>query len=180
MRRNLILPVLLIFALGFGRVTQQKQVLAKVNNYEITFQEFKQELQDSAYAGSKTYESKKEFLDNIISRKLILQEAERRGLDKDEKFLKVIEKFWEQALLKVALDEKSKEIAGAVLVSDQEVEEAYQKMLVEAKIEKPYDSAYSQIKWEITRAKQTQLIDKWIAELYQKSKIKIDSNLLKD
>lgn len=166
--------------MGFSQVSPRKQILAKINNYEITFEEFKQELGDSPYAGSKTYEAKEEFLDNIISRKLILQEAEQRGLDKDEKFLKVIEKFWEQALLKVALEQKAKESAGAVFVSDQEVEAAYQSMPAEAKAEKPYEAVYSQVKWELTRAKQTRLMDEWIAQLRNSARIKIDCDLLKN
>ena len=50
-----------------------------------------------------------EFLKNMITQKLILLDAERRGLDRDPQFLKMIENFWQQSLLTFALQEKTKE-----------------------------------------------------------------------
>lgn len=179
MPRKIIILAISILLMGFCWVSRQKQILAKINNYEITLEEFKEELKDSPYAESKTYEAKGEFLDNIINRKLILQEAQKRGLDKNEKFLKVIEKFWEQALFKAALEEKTKQAAGAVFVSDKEVEDTYQKMLAAGATDKPYAAAYNQVKWEITRAKQTQLISEWVEGLRQNSDVKINCDLLK-
>lgn len=180
MKKTLIILLVTMFIAAYSYASNQKQILAKVNNYQITNEEFQQELEESFYSrDNTTYESKKEALDAVISRKLILQEAERRGLDKDEKFLKMIEKFWEQSLLKVALEKKSREIVGTVIVKNEDVEARYKKMLEEGKIDKPYDEIYNRVKWEIVREKEAKFMDEWITDLRRNARIQVKYDLLK-
>jgi hypothetical protein len=107
------LAVTLILISGCGSRGHEKNVVAKVNNYEITRDRFEAEFRDSVFGKNDTLESRKEFLANLIDRKLILQEAQAMGLDREPGFLRMIEKFWEQSLLKLALDKKTREIADA-------------------------------------------------------------------
>lgn len=179
MRKCLLSLGVLIFIVGCGRATEKKMMLAKVNNYEITQEEFEEEFKDSSFGRTDTPESRREFLDNLINRKLILQDAQAKGLDKDKSFLKMIERFWEQSLLKIALDKKGKEIAGSVLVSDKAIEETYNKMVKEGKADRPYSKMYNQIKWELTRIQESQIMDNWISSLRKKADIKINQDLLK-
>ena len=181
MKRYIILFSVLILAAGCSRAPKSKesQVLAKINNYEITQEEFELEFKESAYGRNDTLQSRKEFLNLLIERKLILQDAQSKNLDKDRDFLRMIEKFWEQSLLKLTLDKKSKEIAGLATVSDKTIEEAYQKILKEGKTDKTYDQMYNQIKWEITKLKETKLLNDWMESLRKKARIKIDYELLK-
>lgn len=125
MRRYLIITLAVLMIAGCKCQAKDKQVLARINNYEITKQEFEEEFKDSAYGVSDTEESRKSFLENLINRKLVLQEAQRQGLDKDNAFLKSIERFWEQSLLKVMLDKKSKDISMLKDAGKKEVEDAY-------------------------------------------------------
>ncbi len=100
-------------------------VLVEINDYWMTVEEFKDEAEIlSAIERKKlaTYDGKKEFLDTIIKREVLLQEAQRQELDKDKDFMKTIEKYWEQALLQTLLKKKSKEIVETVRVSNQEIE----------------------------------------------------------
>lgn len=177
-RKSLFLSVL-IFIAGCNGAPQDKQMLAKINNYEITLDEFQEEFKDSSYAGNGAVETKKDFLNNLINCKLILQDAQNKGLDKDKSFLKMIERFWEQSLLKLAIDKKTKEIAGSVMVSDREIEEAYNNLPQEVKAAKPYESMYQQIKWQLTRNKESQLLNDWIAQLHKKSEINVNYDLIK-
>jgi PBP1b-binding outer membrane lipoprotein LpoB len=179
MKKYAIILLTALFIFGCAGKPKDKKVLVKVNNYEITPEEFEEEFKESAYARNDTLESRKEFLNLLVNRKLILQDAQSKNLDKDRDFLKMIEKFWEQSLLKLALDKKSKEIAGLAQVSDKAIEEAYQKMLKEGKTDKTYEQMYNQIKWEIIREKETQLMDEWIERLREKSNIKVNYELLK-
>jgi len=98
--------------------TKDKKILAKINNYEITLDEFQEQFKESSYSRDSSAESKKEFLKVLIGRKLILQDAERKGLDKKKEFLNMIERFWEQSLLKLALQDKSQEISGSIGIKD--------------------------------------------------------------
>lgn len=179
MKKNLIFLFALLI-IGCNRApTENKQILARINNYEITKQEFEQEFKNSSFGRVDTPESRKEFLINLINRKLILQDAEERGWDKDTSFLKIIEKFWEQSMLKVALDKKTKEIAGSVSVSDKSIEEVYNKMVAGGKTDKTYDKMYSQIKWELNKLQESQAMSNWVSELRRKADITINSELLK-
>lgn len=179
MKKFLVFLSILIFIMGCNPTPKDKQILAKINNYEITLDEFKEEFKESSYGRNGTPESKQDFLNNLINRKLILQDAQKKGLDKDRRFLKMIEKFWEQSLLKLALDKKTKETAGSASVSDKEIEDTYNNMLKEGRTDKSYDEMYQQIKWEVTRAKETQQLNDWIAQLHKKADIKVNYDLLK-
>lgn len=179
MKKYKFLLLAAILTLGCsGLDKEKKEILVKINNYEITKQEFEQEFKDSIYSRSDTPESRKEFLNTLINRKLILQDAQNKGLDKDKNFLKMIERFWEQSLLKLALDKKSKEIAGSALVNDKTIEEVYNKMVQEGKTDKSYDQMYQQIKWEITKLKEAQAMNDWIAELHKRADIKINEDAI--
>jgi len=180
MKKYTFLLLVAMFILGCGRVPKEKMFLAKINNYEITQQEFEQEFKDSSFGRVDTLESRKDFLNNLINRKLILQDAQNKNLDKDRDFLKMIERFWEQSLLKLALDKKTKDISGSVLVSDKTIEETYNHLLKEGKTDKTYDQMYQQIKWEVTKFKETQAMNSWMEGLRQRADIKINYDLLKE
>jgi hypothetical protein len=178
-RRYLIILVLLLSILGCKEKPEEKEVLIRINNYEITREEFEQEFKKSPFAGRDTLKARKEFLNNLIDRKLILQQTQKEGLDREKDFLKLIEKFWEQSLLKIALDKKAKEIAGSLQVSDRAVEARYKEMLKEGKTDKPYEEIYSQIKWELMKEEESRMMDKWLEELRKDADIKINYDLLK-
>lgn len=177
MRNNLRLSALLficILAAGCSRAPCAKDVLARVNDCEITRGEFEEEFASSVLSLNDTPESRKEFLDSLVDKKLILQDAEKKGLHKDRAFLRMVERFWEQSLLKIALDRKTKEIAGSSVVRDKEIKEVYDKMALEGRTAKPYADMYQQLRWELAKFKETQAIDSWIGELRRKAKIRID------
>ncbi|MCK4532531.1 SurA N-terminal domain-containing protein [bacterium] len=116
---------------GYPSQIGEEDVLAEVNNYWMTVEEFKGEVRSLSSTEKRklaTYQGKKQFLDTIIKRELLLQEAQRQGLDKDKDFMKTIEKYWEQALLQTLLRKKSREIVETVRVSKQEIEDYRLKM----------------------------------------------------
>jgi len=182
MKKNFAFLLLLALALcGCTKpADKDKQVVARINNYEITKDEFNAEFQASPYSRSDTLDSRKEFLNTLINRKLILQDAEAKGLDEDKDFLKMVEHFWEQSLLKLVLDRESKEIAGAVMVTDKEIEALYSKLKTEGKTDKTYDALYSQLKWELTRIKETRMLADWLSALRNKSDIRLNLELIKE
>ena len=180
MKKYLFLLSILILVIGCNRQpTEEKPILVKINSYQISAEEFEEEFNQSPQGRNDTLESRKEFMDYLINRKLILQEAQAKGMDKNRDFLKMIERFWEQSLVKLALEKKFKEIASFISVSDKVIEETYQTMFDEGKTEKSYEEMYNQIKWDIIKQKQAELMDEWISGLRKKADIKINYNLLK-
>jgi len=110
MNRILLCLTLLSFAgCGNSEPPSSQDVVAQVGNYTITRQEFDDAYKDSSYGALGTYASRQAFLNNMINQKLILLDAENRGLDKNKEFLKMVESFWQQSLLTMAMQEKVKE-----------------------------------------------------------------------
>ena len=103
-----LLCLCVILISGCHNATPQK-VVARIGNYCITKQEFNEAYNNSIHASSNSLQAREAFLNNMINQKLILLDAQARGLDKNKEFLKMIEDFWQQSLLTMALKEKSKE-----------------------------------------------------------------------
>jgi len=180
MKKYIVLLVCSILVFGCGKPAVKTDTLVKINNYEISKAEFEEEFKDSVFGRTDTLESRKAFLNNLINRKLILQDAGRKGLDKDKSFLMMIERFWEQSLLKLALDQKSKELSGAPFVSDKAIEDTYKSMLKEGKTDKTYDQMYQQVKWEVAKREEAKKMNEWISDLRKNSCVEINGELLKN
>jgi peptidyl-prolyl cis-trans isomerase C len=91
----------------------------------ITLEEFEQEMEQlppSLKILMVTEKGRKEFLQKIIERELLLQEGVKKGFDKDQEVLSKVEQF-KQGLIIEALTEKL--CAGKDEVSDKEVEAYY-------------------------------------------------------
>jgi parvulin-like peptidyl-prolyl isomerase len=68
-------------------------------------------------------ESRQDFINSIITKELLIQEARRSGIDKEESFRRSIQSFYEQSLVKVLMDRKFASLN--ITVSDEEVEKYY-------------------------------------------------------
>lgn len=157
-----------------------KDTAVKINNYTISRDEFDQEFKASAYGKVDTPDTRQQFLNALIDRKLILQYAQKEELDKKKGFLRMIEKFWEQSLLKTALDKKTREIMGTAPVTDYEIRATYDNMIKENKTDESYESAYMRIKWDLVRAKENKMMNDWIADMHKTARISVNKDILKE
>lgn len=101
------------------------EVLAKVNGKVITTEDFKREevkLPEYVKASLEDKEGKKKFLDNLITRELILQKAEKAGLEKDESVVSKLEEIKKTLLIEALL---KKEIEGKAAFTEKEAEDYY-------------------------------------------------------
>ncbi|GEM_PF-1357483 len=176
-----IIPIFISICLICGCDTANKGEPAaiKIDNINITAAEYDEAFKDSPYASSGSPEARKEFLNNYVVRMLMLREAERTGVDKNPEFLKNVQLFWQQSLVKMMLDRKIKEIASHVAVSDSEVKDYYQTNKDTLFKEKDLPAAYGEIKWLILNGKQQALLDDWLNSLRSSSEIDIDYKVLK-
>lgn len=92
----------------------EKAVLV-VNKKVITADEF-----DKLYASRPSrMDDRADFVNFLITRELLIQEAQREGIDKDESFRRSIQNYYEQSLVKLLMDRK---FAGFnIKVDDQEL-----------------------------------------------------------
>jgi hypothetical protein len=102
--------------------------------------------------------------------------AEKKGLDKEKGFLKMIERFWEQSLLKVAMDKKGREIAESV--TEAEVKAYYEKAVSDGKTSKSYEQARAQMRNEVLSLKNWQGMNDWLESLRGKAAVTINKDVL--
>lgn len=111
--------VSLVLCCGCARkpVTAGGKVIARINNYDLTEEDF---MRGAVYAlPDRTLDPdndvmKEQLLDELITQQVLLQEAQRQDFDKDAAFMKEIERYWEQALLKLLIKKKLREITLAI------------------------------------------------------------------
>jgi peptidyl-prolyl cis-trans isomerase C len=123
---SVITLALVAFAAACGeRVDKNSKALAVINGKEITLSEFElrwsqlPEYTRKKYVGA---EGRKRFLDELIDREILLQEAKRRGIDRDRALLERLERFKERSMLDALMRE---EVDSRVSVTPDEVKAYY-------------------------------------------------------
>ena len=141
-RRNILLIALLftgtliLTGAGCGKKELSEKIVATINDYKMTVSDFNYESKEVMRTGKLLGDipvTKEDILDALIIKEVLLQEAQRQELDKDKDFMKTIELYWEQTLLKNLLAKKSREISKAIRVYDDEIIAYYEKMMDEIK-----------------------------------------------
>ena len=182
--KNMLLPlvIFLVFlsANGCGKNEARSKgslVLAKINNYELTTEDFRDEIRLTARnkeLSADIQEAKEQLLSEIIMKKVLLQEAQRQRFDKDKAFTKEIERYWEQALLKLLMKKKMAELSREIIVKDSEVRDEYERLSLEAggKID-AFEVQEGEIREDINNRKMQALFDDWLKKLKKDSNVKI-------
>jgi len=96
-------------------------VLASFSGQIITLGEFNQ-LWEQVPEDYKLQLDKSMVLDQMISEKLLIQEAKNRGLEEDNDVLEQIKKMTEQILVQALIE---REILDKIKINDEEVSEYY-------------------------------------------------------
>jgi hypothetical protein len=177
--RYILLICLVLTFLGCSENPQEK-ILANINGYELSVQDFEESFQQSYFAlRPDQAQARQEFLEKLINERLILQYAQKENLDKTPAFLKKIEKFWEASLLKVALDYKSSKLQPEINPDDEMIKEQYQDMLKDASAQdKKYSEVYQQIRWKLIREKESKMFSDWIDDMKRQADISIEEKYL--
>ena len=161
--------------------TDKPQIIAKINNFQLTEDEFQKKLiKELEYSNTykTTSEAKNKFLQTIIKKELLIQEAKKMGMDKQKEFMSAIERYWEATLIKHLMEAKSRELLQTTSVSENEIRQKYQ----EIKSNNTDFPALNEIEKDITKEllalKKTQALNKWTKSLYDKADITIDSGFI--
>ncbi len=100
--------------------------LAKVGATKITEADLERDLKNLPDFAQKLFEGpggKEKFLDELIKKELLYQEATKRGLDKDPEFVRKLEEFRKLTLIGQLLE---KEIEAKSKVTEQDVQKYYE------------------------------------------------------
>ncbi len=93
-----------------------------------------------------------DFIDEIITKQLLIAEAQRLGIDKEHEFRKALKTFYEHSLIKILMERVDSEIK--VAVSDKEIEtylDAFGKTFTFYTLKTPTDVKTDEIKNKGTR-----------------------------
>lgn len=99
----------------------ETQALAEVNGHVITVGDFSKQWFELPEVIRRMYtkeDGKKDFLNELITRELLLQEARQRKLDRDPALNSQVEAFRERLLLEAMLKQ---EVENKIVVSDEEL-----------------------------------------------------------
>ncbi|MDD5613929.1 MAG: SurA N-terminal domain-containing protein [Candidatus Omnitrophica bacterium] len=146
----------------------------RINQFKMSAEKFDDYFSKMSMDKDDTPQARQGVLEALISKKLILQEAEKQGLHKSEEFLDALQHYYEQLLFKLIVDLKSKELSSQVRVTDSEVKSRYDIMQQDSLTDKHLEELYEQIKWQMLREKQTQALNDWLKSVRDQSKIDID------
>ena len=114
-----------------------------------------------------------QFLEELIRKELLIQEAKKQKLDQQKKFIQTIERYWESTLIRNLIDLKSEEIHNKVVVSEEEIQIRYEKMKLENPSLPAFDHLRQEIEKKIKEEKQSALLQEWITGLREHADITI-------
>jgi len=175
--RYIAVLLLVLCASGCEPREQKKPVALRVGDISITADEFNEAYERSMFVPGESNLTKKEFLDMFVKRRLLLKEAEKANLHTDERFLKSVEYFWQQSLLKLVIDRQLKEISVKVDVTEKEVRDYYE--VNKANFGgKTYEEKRERIKFMLLREKQQKALEDWMTGLKNNVKITADNKAL--
>jgi len=152
-----------------------ERVVAQVNDYKMTVEDLKYELKNVPYDDASLLETEKgrlDYINRLLEKEILLQEAQKKGLDREKEFMRSIENYWEQALLRLLLQKKSNEISGLIHVYDNEIDEYYR--------ETGEDLSRSDISRIIRQKKETETMNVWVQELKKRSRVNINEKILNE
>ncbi len=180
--RYLLLPLL---SLGIFYCSQQgaeeAKILARINDYTLTLNDFESQLTAELELDKDfklTKEAKKEFLEGLIEKELLIQEAKRLQLDRKERFIKAIERYWESTLIRDLMELKGEEITQRAYISQEETEAYYKELQRSREPIPPLKELEEEIIKELKESKKTRMLDEWISDLRKKARIEINQQLL--
>jgi len=131
MKRAMLLFVIMVAAFIVSGCEQKEKsnspVLAKVGKVEITEDEYLKEINripDWAKSQFSGKEGKEKFLEELVKRELIYQDAKKMRLDKDPEYLEKMKEFEKMSLVGLIL---KKEVEDKAKVDDEEVKSFYEK-----------------------------------------------------
>lgn len=133
MKKTPIIPIIIAAGLALSSCARDEKPdpIATVNESRISAKELRKEasLASQRYPEQKiTDESLERMLEEMIERKLLIQEAVKMGLSEDERFLQSIKAYWEQTLIRELIEAKNREWKDSFIVTDEEVSAHYARM----------------------------------------------------
>jgi peptidyl-prolyl cis-trans isomerase C len=185
MKRLLSFALVILTAAGFlgcsREQKERKEVLARINNFELTFAEFERQLARELELDPDlrlTKEAQKTFLEELIRKELLIQEAKKRRLDRKERFIRSMERYWEATLIRDLMELKGAEIDGRTYISAEEVQDYYRAMAESEKTLPPLHVIETELIEDLKEKKKCARLEEWISDLQRKARVEVHEDVL--
>jgi len=155
----------------------KEETAVSIDSIKITKAEFEKDFQKFNLSKPDTSAARKEFIESLVNRKLILKEAETTNLDKDPAFLEDVQDFWEQSLLKLVVDKKAKQLFMTIKINDKEIDDFYNANKDKFG-DKPMSDVYGEVRLILFKKKQQDAVTVWLDALRKNANVKVNYKLL--
>jgi thioredoxin 1 len=169
----------MVGVIGFGYLkfftwNPERQVLAIINDRKITVAQFDRELNKIPAPFQEVFrEEPKQYLEQVITKEVVLQEAQRLGVKADPAAK------GEDVDLSIMQNLLKKEVLDKIQVDPKEVAEVY-KQHKEQMGKKSLTEVTPMIEEAIRELKGKEKVEEYVASLKNKAKIEVDESRLKD
>jgi len=155
--------------------------LCRINNYNLTLAEFERQLRAEQELDPEfkwTRGARAAFLEELIRKELLIQEAKKFKLDAREKFLRTIERYWEMTLIRDLIELKGKEAAKSTNIDGEAITARYDEMKKERPSLPELSVVRDSIQKELMDEQKNQMLAEWMTELRGNAQVEIDKTLL--
>lgn len=159
--------------------------IAKVNNVEITAKDVTEELKTLPPQVREVFSSKEgleQFVDELIKKELLYQEAKKKGLDRSEKLRLKIEEFKKLMMIELLLEEAVEKKSE---VSEKEARDFYEKnkkdFVLETKGKKEqieFEKIKELLIQKLASEKQKDLFESYVDKLKNSNSIEINKEAI--
>jgi len=185
MKRGLLYVLLFFLITGLLCCTQDKaedkKILCRINEYNLLVEDFQLQLAEELELDSEfklTNKAKQNFLEELIGKELLIQKATKLKLDRKEKFVRAIERYWESTLIRDLMELKCEEISKRISVSEEEIDSRYKEMIKLGDPLPPLAEIRDQIRVGIKDEKKTRALEQWTNDLRSDAIVEIKQDLL--
>ena len=155
--------------------------MATINEYRLTINEFETQLAQELEMDPEyklTQEAKESFLNQLVRKELLVQEAIKMKLDRRDRFIRAIERYWQSTLIRDLLELKGEEIERQTYISEEEIADRYHHLKAEDENLPPVEALRQEITQRLKEEKKTEKLKLWIDALQKQAKIEISRELL--
>lgn len=156
-------------------------IVAEVNDFRLSQDEFERQLAAELEFDDDfkvTMDAKKKFLNDLIEKEILIQEAKKLKLDRKEKFIRAIERYWESTLIRDLLELKGADIDKTTIISEEEISAYYNERKKADPSLPPPAQIRDTLQDDLKEKKKRQKLQQWISGIREKAKIKIHEDML--
>jgi len=154
----------------------QGPVVARINDYELTLEEYETQL-NSDVSMSELYqltrEDRQEFLERLIRKELLVQEAVRRKLDRREAFVRAIERYWESTLIRDLMALEGEEIVKRASITGEQIRARYQEMKEARENLPPFEEMRERIGKTLLEEVRRERLRAWVETLREEADVEV-------